>query len=423
VRTAEAADVLVIGAGPAGCAAAAILSRAGLSVRIVERTRFPRFVIGESLLPHCMDVLDEAGLLPAVKERRYQVKNGALFARGAERCSFDFRDQHTPGWSWTWQVPRADFDQTLASEVERMGVPIDWATRVVAVELPAGPGSRHVTVVDDVGNTRRLCARFVIDASGYGRVLPRLLELDRPSGLPPRMALFTHVEGDRRPVGPDSERIWICIHPRGEDLAATAKGAWIWIIPFSDGRTSVGAVSAPDFFGGFAGDDATRLRAILASEPSARERLADARFVFAPETLAGYSIAVKRLWGPGYCLVGNATEFLDPVFSSGVTLALESASRAGHLVVRQLGGEMVDWEKEFVAPMIRGIDVFRTFVTRWYDGTLPRLFFSRRKDAPIRAQISSVLAGYVWDETNPLVRDHVRRIPLLASNAEEAPAA
>jgi len=414
-------DVLVIGAGPAGCAAAAIVHRAGLTVRVVERARFPRFVIGESLLPRCMDVLEEAGLLEAVKARGYQVKRGALFVRGAERCSFDFQEQHTPGWSWTWQVPRADFDRTLATAVEAMGVPIEWGVKVTSAELPDGPLLRRLTVEDEQGVVRVLAARHVIDASGYGRVLPRLLGLDRPSGLPPRMALFTHVEGDRRPVGPDQERIWICIHPDGVGPAGgdptDANGAWLWIIPFSDGRTSVGAVSSPRFFERYPGDAEAKLRAILASEPGSRERLGEARFLFGPDTLGGYSIAVDRLWGPGYCLVGNATEFLDPVFSSGVTLALESASRAARLVVREVRGEAVDWDREFSAPMMRGIDVFRTFVTRWYDGTLPRLFFSSHQDARIRAQICSVLAGYVWDDTNPMVRDHARRVPFLAAHA------
>jgi flavin-dependent dehydrogenase len=407
-------DVVVIGAGPGGCAAAAILKQAGLGVRIIERMRFPRFVIGESLLPHCMDVLKEAGLLEAVKSRGYQLKNGALFVRGTERCSYDFREQHTAGWTWTWQVPRADFDHTLASTVEQMGVPIEWATRVVAAELPPEPGPRWLSIVDEQGTSRRIYARFVIDASGYGRVLPRLLDLEAPSGLPSRTALFSHVEGDRRPVGPDAERIWICIHPRGADLPEGKRGAWLWIIPFSDGRTSVGAVASPTFFDAFPGQGEERLRAILATEPASRDRLGDARFLFAPETLSGYSVSVKRLFGPGFCLVGNATEFLDPVFSSGVTLALESGARAARLAVRELAGEAVSWHTEFVQPMARGIDVFRTFVTRWYDGTLPRLFFSKKQDPLVRAQICSVLAGYVWDDSNPIVRQHATRIPLLA---------
>ena len=122
----EVVDVLVIGGGPAGSTTAALLHRAGHSVVVVEREQFPRFVIGESLLPRCMDLLQEAGLLPAVEARNYIVKRGALFLRADSRCDFDFSTQFTSGWSWTWQVPRADFDHTLATSVEAMGVPFFW---------------------------------------------------------------------------------------------------------------------------------------------------------------------------------------------------------------------------------------------------------------------------------------------------------
>ncbi len=401
-------DVVVIGAGPAGTAAAALLHRGGWKVRVLEALRFPRFVIGESLLPHCMDILDDAGLLEAVRARGYLVKNGALFLRGDERCDFQFRDQFTKGWTWTWQVPRADFDHTLAMAVEEMGVPIHWQHEVIEASFDDGPRLR---VRDLAGNHETLRPRFVIDASGYGRVLPRLLDLEAPSMLPTRMALFTHVRGDVRPVGPDEGRIWICLHPAG---------AWLWIIPFSNGLTSVGAVATPDFFTKFPGTPEECLRAILASDPASKERLAHATFEWEPRTLRGYSAAVKRLSGPGYCLVGNATEFLDPVFSSGVTLALESAHRAARIVSDELAGRPVDWQRDYATHMQRGIDVFRTFVTRWYDGALPELFFSAQQDDRIRSQICSVLAGYVWDENNPFVREHSRKVDQLARIARAA---
>lgn len=395
-------DVAVIGAGPAGSAAAALLHRQGLSVRVIERTRFPRFVIGESLLPHCMDILEAAGLLEAAQARGYLVKNGALFVRGSERTSFDFSEQFTAGWSWTWQVPRADFDQTLAAAVAAMGVPIHYGHQVLAANFDAQP----VLLVEDEGGVRHpVRARFVIDASGYGRVLPRLLDLSLPSHLPRRMALFTHLRGDRRPPGPDEGRIWICLHEQG---------AWLWIIPFSDGRTSVGAVASPAFFDAFAKDPTERLRAILRSEPNARDRLSDGAFEFEPRVLDGYSVSVKQLFGPGYCLVGNATEFLDPVFSSGVTLALESAQRAAEVVGRHLDGEVVDFQTDYADHMMRGIDVFRTFVTRWYEGALPAIFFAEGQDPRLRAQVCSVLAGYVWDQENPFVREHARKTDQLA---------
>lgn len=398
----ETIDLAIIGAGPAGSVAAALAHRAGLKVRVFEATRFPRFVIGESLLPRCMDVLETAGLLEAARGRGYLVKDGALFLRGRARCDFRFRDQFTPGWTWTWQVPRADFDQTLARAVVEMGVPIEWETRVVAASFARTP---ELTVVDAEGARAQVKARFVIDASGYGRVLPRLLDLEAPPSLPPRRALFTHVSGDHRPEGPEEGRIWICVHPGG---------AWIWIIPFADGRTSVGAVATPAFFAQHPGPPEQSLRAILDGEEAVRKRLAGVHFEFEPRAIEGYSASVKRLWGPGFCLVGNATEFLDPVFSSGVTLALESSLRATELAIRQLGGETVDWNRDYSAHMMRGIDVFRTFVDRWYDGVLPDLFFAAQEDTTVRAQICSVLAGYVWDQNNPFVREPARKVDQLA---------
>lgn len=392
-----AVDVAVIGAGPAGSSAAALLRRRGHSVAVVEAQRFPRFVIGESLLAHCMDHLDEAGMLEAVEGRGYLVKRGALFLRGAERSDFDFADQFTKGWTWTWQVPRADFDLTLANSAFRQGVPLFYEHTVTGIEV----GPPHTLTVKGPEGERRIGARWVVDASGYGRVLPRLLGLDRPSSLPTRRALFSHVEGDRRPEGPDENRIWICLHPGG---------AWIWIIPFSDGITSVGVVADLAFFERYAGDDEAVLRAALAEDANAAARLRDMKLLWAPRILQGYSASVTRMTGPGYVLVGNATEFLDPVFSSGVTLALESANRAAKLVDRALAGQEPDWTRDYEQYMSVGIAAFRSFVEGWYDGAFPRVLFARNPSPTIRQQITSVLAGYVWDETNPFVKEPQRKL-------------
>ena len=390
-------DVAVIGAGPAGSSAAALLRRKGYQVVVLESLRFPRFVIGESLLARCMDNLDEAGMLDAVKERNYLVKRGALFLRGGEMADIDFSEQFTPGWSWTWQVPRADFDLTLANSAVKQGVQLYYDHKVTAIET----GSPATLTVEGPGGERKLVARHVIDASGYGRVLPRLLGLDRPSSLPTRRALFAHVRGDRRPPGALENRIFVCIHPGG---------AWVWIIPFSDGVTSVGVVADLAFFERYRGTDEEILRAALAEDPNARERLRDMELLWAPRILQGYSAAVTRMWGPGYVMVGNATEFLDPVFSSGVTLALESANRAAKLVARTLEGETVDWAAEYDAYMTRGIEAFRCFVEGWYTGEFPTVLFAPNPSEVLRKQITSVLAGYVWDENNPFVRTPTRRL-------------
>ncbi len=394
-------DVLVIGAGPAGSSSAALLHRAGYSVAVVEKQKFPRFVIGESLLPRVMDLLGEAGLLEAASARGYTVKRGALFLRGAQRCDFSFADQFTRGWDHTWQVPRADFDKTLADAVEQRGVPFAYEHEVLAVDFSGPPA---VTIADSAGRTRTVRSRFVIDASGYGRVLPRLLDLDQPSRSPPRQAVFAHLRGDQRKPGPDQNRIWI---------VTLSSGAWAWVIPFSDGNTSFGVVGPLECFKHYPKEPLGCLRAVIAGDPNF-ERLRNTEFVFEPRTLGGYSCSVKSVHGPGFALVGNATEFLDPVFSSGVTLALESANRASKTLIRQLNGEAVDWEQDYAAYLRRGVDVFRTYVSAWYDGSLPEIFYGTRTSEPIKRMICSVLAGYAWDLGNPFVAEHERKVAQLA---------
>src|SRR6195952_4882224 len=183
-------DVLVIGAGPAGTVAASIVNKAGFKVRIVEKMKFPRFVIGESLLPRCMEALEEAGFLDAVKEKNFQEKGGAKFVKNGMICDYQFADQFTEGWTWTWQVPRGEFDKTLSDTLESQGVPILYETTVTGISFNGA--ASVTTITDKEGNESEIAARFIIDGSGYGRVIPRLFNLDRPSNLPPRKALFSH---------------------------------------------------------------------------------------------------------------------------------------------------------------------------------------------------------------------------------------
>lgn len=401
-------DVLVIGAGPSGTIAASIIHQAGLDVQIVEKMKFPRFVIGESLLPRCMEALEEAGFLDALNAKGFQQKNGAKFVRNNQVYDFEFAWQYTPGWNWTWQVPRAEFDHVLANECERKGIPVHYETEVTGITI-AEDGSSVTTVVMPDGSTEVIHARFIVDGSGYGRVIPRLFGLDRVSGQYTRKAFFCHMTDpnrySRNAVQPD--RISIYVHnPR----------TWVWVIPFSNGNTSLGFVGDPDFFEQFndAGDISAQYRQMLTKEPDLADRFKDSELLWEPKILQGWSATTESFFGNGFVLTGNVTEFLDPVFSSGVTLASVSAQMAAKLVVRHLNGEQVDWMEEYMKPMQKGVDVFRTYVNSWYDGTLYKIFFAENPNQEIMAQICSVLAGYVWDESNPFVKNHEKNVQALA---------
>jgi flavin-dependent dehydrogenase len=403
----ETTDVLVIGAGPAGTVAASIVHKAGYKVRIVEKMKFPRFVIGESLLPRCMEALEEAGFLDAVKAKKFQEKGGAKFVKNGKICDYQFADQFTKGWQWTWQVTRADFDKTLADSVEKMGVQVDYETTVTAIEF--NKNESLTTIVDKDGNSSQIRARFIIDGSGYGRVIPKLFNLDKPSNLPPRKAVFTHTVDIRRSMSDEPNRITIVVHK---------PAVWIWIIPFSTGVTSLGFVGDPSFFDQYTGTQEEKMRSLIASEPYLEERFKDVEFLFEPRVLESWSSTTDRFFGDGFVLTGNVTEFLDPVFSSGVTLATVSSQIAGKLVVEKLKGHAVDWENDYMKVMMQGVDTFRSYVMAWYEGTLDTIFFADNQDPLIKSQICSVLAGYVWDLENPYVKNHKTGLHRLASMIE-----
>ena len=400
----EYCDVLVIGAGPAGSVAAAQVHRAGYTVRVVEKEKFPRFVIGESLLPRCMEVLEDCGLLDAVKKENFQEKFGAKFVKGDQVADYNFSDQFTKGWHWTWQVPRAAFDSTLISTVSEWGVPVDFETAVTAIEFHSDESS--ITSVKKIsGATFQIKARFIIDASGYGRVIPRLFNLDTPSDLVPRKAVFAHVEDHDRLHFEEPNRIIIVNY---------APGTWTWIIPFSSGITSLGFVGSHDFFEKIEGNLDEQFSLLINNLPYLKQRFGQSKNIFAPRKLEGWSTKTEKFFGNGFVLTGNVTEFLDPIFSSGVMFATVSSQRAAQLVVKKLKGNSVNWQEDYSDALKNGVDTFRAFVMAWYDGTLEKIFYYKDQDPLAKKQICSILAGYVWDDNNPFVRNPDAELKRLA---------
>jgi flavin-dependent dehydrogenase len=400
----ERTEVLVIGAGPAGAVAAGLLRRQGREVLIVEKEQFPRFSIGESLLPQSMEYVEAAGMLRDVVEAGFQYKNGAAFAWGDRYTDFDFRDKCTPGWGTTFQVQRARFDKVLADAAARAGAQLRYGHEVTAVDVEAPQPS--VTVRAPDGRAYAVQARFLLDASGFGRILPRLLKLETPSSFPVRGALFTHVEDRVAPGAFDRNKIRITVHPRHVDV-------WYWTIPFSDGRSSLGVVARQDFLSRYAGTETERLRTIVGEDPGLSALLAGAAWDTPARQIVGYAANVKSLCGPGYALLGNAGEFLDPVFSSGVTIAFKSASLAAACLAREFEGDAVDWQRDYALPLKAGVDTFRAFVESWYAGSFQRIIFHERHTPGIRRMIAAILAGYAWDRDNPYVAESRRRLGVL----------
>ena len=405
----EQRDVVVIGAGPSGSIASALLKRRGWDVLVLEAQQFPRFSIGESLLAHCLDFVAEAGMIEAVEAAGFQYKNGAAFIRGEEYGEFDFADKFTAGRDSTFQVQRAAFDKLLADEAQKQGVEIRYEVRVAALDVAStDKGQPRPRVrAQDAGREYEVEARFVLDASGFGRTLPRLLKLETPSAFPVRNAVFTHVADHAPPDAFDRNKIQVVIHPRHRDV-------WYWLIPFPHGRCSLGCVARREFFDDYPSDLDQRLRKLAAEEPFLARVLANAQWDTPARGLSGYAANVNSMHGPGFALLGNAAEFLDPVFSSGVTIAMRSASMAVRVLDRQLRGEPVDWQSQFEVPLRKGVDTFRAYVRAWYDGRFQDIMFAKTQPPEIRRMICSILAGYAWDEANPFVAEPERRLDMVA---------
>ena len=386
-------DVVVIGAGPAGAMAAGMLAQRGYKVRVVEKQTFPRFSIGESLLAQTLQLIDEAGMLEAVLSAGFQFKNGAVFIRRDLTSEFNFAEKTTDGYGYTFQVQREIFDKVLADEAVRMGAQVEYEVEVTAMKPGIEP---EITCRHKDGREEVIRPRYVLDGSGFGRVLPRLLDLHLPSSFPTRAAIYMHVR-DCIPSGTfDRQKIRLYVHPEHWDT-------WFWVIPFSNGLLSVGVVGDPEVLKRHQGEPRERLWKFIAEEPQLRELLKTAEPTPRCGEIVGYAAAVKQLHGPGYALLGNAAEFLDPLFSSGVTIAMKSAHLAVNLIDREMRGQPADWDEEFAKPLMLGVETFRGFISSWYSGELQDVMFFGKKNTRIRRMVCSVLGGYAWDEANPYV--------------------
>lgn len=408
-------DVVIIGAGPSGSSAASLLCQKGYKVMIIERQHFPRFSIGESLLPQSMVFLEEAKLLDNIKAHvateHFQFKDGARFLRGTETAYYNFTEKFTAGPGTTWQVRRASFDHLLAQGAMEQGAEIRFGETVLAVDVT--DEQPCITVQNEQNEIYQIQAKFLLDASGFGRILPKLLDLEYPSDFPVRQAIFTHIEDgiDQHPSF-ERNKILITVHEKDHRI-------WYWLIPFADGRASFGVVAEQAILESYQREHEENepehiLKRILADDVALSDVLKHAKFDTPVRTLIGYSANVKQLYGNNFALLGNAGEFLDPVFSSGVTIALKSSSMAVPLVDKALQGQAVDWQNEYENPLRKGINVFRAYVEAWYHGDFQDVVFSKHQNENVRNMVSSLLAGYAWDDSNPMNNQSARHLKTLA---------
>lgn len=386
-------DVFIIGGGPAGSMAAIKLVKAGYDVKLVEKVKFPRFVIGESLLPRCNELLDEAGVLDIVEQAGFQFKGGVAFENEKNDLKIvNFENNMGEKHNSSFQVRRETFDKLLLDEAEKLGTDITMESEVIAYD----EHSNIITVIHKNGKEEKFHSKKVIDASGYGRVLPRLLDLQTDSDLTVRDAIFCRVKNDIRPDKDTDGYIYVYVVGNND--------AWIWNIPLSPTETSVGIVCSDEYYKSFNMTKDEFWDHIIETNSHAKERYATSEKINEVGFIGGYSSNVTKMFGKNFVMVGNATEFLDPVFSSGVTLALESGAKAADLTIEELKGNEVNWKKEYHDYMMLGIDVFREFVESWYDGRLQDILFTKKETSQkIEQMVVSVLSGYVWDEKNMFV--------------------
>ena len=398
---AELFDVAIIGAGPAGTVAAALLNKQGFNVCILEKQHFPRFVIGESLLPAAMDILAEAGLSAAIEAAGFQQKNGIAFTWQRHYASFDFGQQYGSGRTSAIQVEREHFDKILADETIRQGVQTRFGENVVNIDN--GGELAVLYVQPQHGRKYGIRARFILDASGYFRTVPRLLNWEITRGYVQRNVYCTHITDHITYPAYDRKKTLIAVHPKHRDI-------WFWLIPFANGRSSIGLVGDEHYFKHLTNGASEILKTLALQVPmfaailDKAEWKNDKPFLYFPS----YSAGVRKMFGPKFALLGTAAGFADPVFSSGMLTAIHSAKLAAAATARQLRGENVNWQHEYADRQTFGANTFGNLIKHWYDGTLQNWLFDTqhsldKQKLEKRKMLCAILAGYAWDESNPIV--------------------
>lgn len=387
-------DVLVVGGGPAGSTTATLLKRRGLRVLQLEKDHHPRFHIGESLLPANMTILEELGVLEEVRGIGV-LKLGADFPEDGD----NYRTYHfsrslgkTPPYAF--QVKREDYDQILFRNAQRSGVDAREGVKVDKVEIqPDRSTLAHATA--ESGEKLTIKARYLVDASGRDTLLGNALKLKVKNPKHQSAAIFAHFKGVTRRPGDEAGNISIYRFDYG----------WSWFIPLSDGLMSIGCVCFPEYLKQRRGRTGEFLLETLKLMPGAVERMAEAEIVGDVRVTGNYSYTSSTMTGPGFVMVGDAFAFVDPVFSSGVYLAMHSGKHAAALVDDILRNPQREaaLQQDFEKRIRRGVRVFSWFIYRFNSPVMRSLFASPRNVLKVEQGVISMLAGDVFD-SGPVMR-------------------
>lgn len=377
-------DVAVLGGGPAGSCAAWFLAQAGHSVWLAERERFPRFHIGESLLPFSMGTLERMGLERKLEAAGFLPKHGAQITSGCgtRDVKFYFKNGFRSQRETAYQVPRAEFDQLLLEHAREAGVEAREATRITEVTPQANSVQIEFEGEEGPGAVQ---ARYVIDATGRHSLLGARFGQKRPYPGLRKMAVYAHYEGVEVAEGPDGTLT---------NMIREADG-WFWIIPLSRHKISLGWVMDLTDFKAAGASPEELLEARIAAQPRVQERLVGGRRVTEVRASGDYSYRHEHLTGERWMLAGDAAGFIDPVFSSGVFLALFSGERAAGAIDAALKNPRARaraW-KSYARELKRVMDLYHTFVQGWYRQEFIETIFNPQEILQMVPAVNAMLAG------------------------------
>lgn len=380
-------DVLIIGAGPAGSSAAIRVRAAGLSALVVEKSSFPRFRIGESLLPKGNDLLRELGVWPKIERGGFVEKFGARFlnADGTAEKKVVFAQGLVPGLEKCYQVDRARFDALLLDHARETGAEVRTATTVRDI---ANTSSGYRVELESDGKSVSVNSRWIIDASGRDRFFPSELKavLD-PATAPKRLAIYNHFTGVPRESGPAG----------GDTVVVRLQDGWFWLIPIDAQRTSVGLVTTAATFKASGLSPSDHFNRVVAATPRLRGLMAGSTPLLEFHVTADYSYYRKRLASERLLLVGDAGGFIDPIFSSGVYLATYSAKRAVDLLVaadRKQRPLTPSECRRYTREVKAHAGVFRRLVGAFYNDDSFSVFMCPQPPLNLAPGITSIVAGH-----------------------------